>query len=339
MKKFSLLLLLLNASAFAQPEYTSSPCEDYENIYLDINEDGVTDIMLYVGAEGTDDHPSSYGFCQYRIAMPNGGFISVGQEQVFVDYKTVLRRDEVEFKLPKELSSDPIQDFPYGGAAIDYTPERRYPTFYNYIPYWMVDNGDTLIGWVCIYNGGLDEIPHFESHFMTDEDNVSVGELSAPNAKFADLGWTSGINLGTYINFEYDVRPGPIGGHLNYYFQYGVVNPGWNIMYFQTELGIDALPTMTEMGLGPVWTNKIHFIIFDFGVSTGYYPNVNDGMLISRWEAGLSLKNWQLMIYGPLSSEANNALPGGGVPGFVINYSFPLTGVGSESPRRVFVNY
>lgn len=336
MKKFSLLLCIISPIAYAQPDF-DEPCSGYENIYLDVNEDGTTDIMMYVGAEGTDDVPSSYGFCQYRIAIPNGGFISVGQERVFVDYKTVLRRDEIEYKQPRELSTEAIQDFPYGGAAIDYTPERRYPTFYNYIPYWMVDNGDTLIGWVCIYNGGLDEVPHFESHFLTDEDDVSVGEYTAPSAKFADLGWTSGLNVGSYINF-YEATPGPVGGHLNYYLQYGVVNPGWNILYIQSELGIDALPTVSQMGLGPVWTNKIHFVIFDFGVSTGYYPNIDDGILISRWEAGLSIKNWQLMIYGPLTSGANAALPGGGVPGLMVNYTFPLTGIGADSPRRVFVN-
>lgn len=339
MKLFSLLLVLISITSIAQPGDSPypEPCDGYENIYLDINADGENDIMMYMGAEGTDDVPSSYGFCQYRLAIMNGGIIDAGQESVFIEANTIIVRSEIEYKSLQEFSSGPIQEFPYGTAASDYEPTQRDPTEYNFIPYWMIDESDTLTGWISVYIGGADEIPSFHKWILSENEHMIVGEYPPPSGKFADVGWSSGLNLGSYINFT-NADPGLIGGRINYYFQYGILNPSWYIGYFQTEIGVEAIPTLNRMAFGPVWTNKVHFTLFDVGFSTGYYPNVGDGLILTRWEVGVSMKNLQLMIYGPLGNSAYNELPGGNVTGLMLNYTIPVTGLATKDPSRVFVH-
>lgn len=79
MKSLTLILLLFALPAISQPVDMREPCPR-ENRAFDFNQDGITDAVLYLGSEGTDDEPSSSGMCNYHFSLVEGNFLSIDQE-------------------------------------------------------------------------------------------------------------------------------------------------------------------------------------------------------------------------------------------------------------------
>lgn len=253
------------------------------------------------------------------------GVLDIGQEGLFAQYDSPIRRSTAVFRSLSEYPSEVIQEFPYGSASIDYTPYRRYESFFCNLPYWIVDkeSSDTLIGWISINNGGLEDVPSIESYMVTTADQGFVGRYMSGQEAFARVGWNTGISTSLYANFT-SATPGRIGGRAGFYAQYGVMNQGWKIAYTHLEVGYDILPTVNQLAYGPLVSGKLHFVIFDLGLSTGYYPTIDDGVYITRWEAGLSINKLAFGLYGPMTQSASDYLPGGFVTGLYCSYTISL---------------
>lgn len=313
--------LLIPTLLWGQPEEYPEPCEGYQGDTLDIDGDGNTDLLIYVSSWGSEDVPSSYGYCEFKLAILNGGIIDLGQDGIFVARDITFYRSTVDFKTLDEYPSNVIHSIPYGTAIDEDTPEQD-STYDRVVPYWMLDvNGDTLIGWVQITIESENVLVQFSDASLSNGNQVLVGS-HGPTESDIHMGWSSGINGGLYTSAS-GLDEVLFGGHLNYYLRYGINFDWWQVAYAQTELGFDALPINSGTTIGPVWTNRIHFIIFDFGVSTGYYSyrTGDQAGLLTRWEAGLSINNTQVLIYGALGGSSHAQMDW---PGILINYHVPL---------------
>ncbi|NVK28019.1 MAG: hypothetical protein HWE14_08245 [Flavobacteriia bacterium] len=327
-----LVALFISLCGIAQPLPLDDnrPCSEYQDKEYDLNQDGEIDIMLYVGSEGTDDEPSSFGHCFYRIGFIHGGMMGTkGNRNPQQEVNAVLNRKDLDYLTIHDYDLNWLLFRAYGRDA---SPEwySHYETNELYYPIYLSSGGDTAIGWIQIsIDKEAGNVEIVKSQLSRSADSFQVGQpiLEAPKP-FAKLEGETGVVAGMHFSGD-GIRDIILGGRVGGFYRYGIRSGYWRIGYLHTELGYEFIPSNVDLWLrGPYWANRLHFIIFDVGFSMGYGTNDTEIRGDYRWtyryEVGLSMSNFQFLMYGPLGSSSNDLLSGGSFSGFIVSYTLPL---------------
>ena len=175
-----LIAFLVCAAIWANPiqaQPDMEPCGRYTPIFkYDLNSDDSTDVVIYLGSEGTDDVPSSSGSCFYQLAFVQGGILgTVSNQSPYAQFgDTVLAQGPV-FHSPRAFYFTWLMQTDYGRD-----PSGQWTTFHEtdslYLGYFLPDGRDTLVGWLKISIDLEEGKAVIDDYHLDEVGTVVIGE-------------------------------------------------------------------------------------------------------------------------------------------------------------------
>lgn len=324
------LALLFAFAAQAQPDVYDpyKPCNAFEDIYYDLNDDGKNDIVIYVGSEGTEDIPSSSGSCFYALALMSGGYLE--HERVSPEFREnpenqVYERGNLIYRKPAEFYIPWLMQTSYPvGEEVLWTTQMKEGA--NYFPIYMVDAKDTLIGWIHISINTERGYVKLTDSYLTSYSGVELGS-KAPTKSAYHLGVSHGPNIGIGATTKGLISSSDyLGFNLNttYAVRYGLTEDRLYLFHAQGELGFESIFENSEFIFAPKIGASLHLFVFDIGASFLMLGDRSSSFLSTRYDLGVSFNQMQLKL--GFMENTDNGSSYNNFPDFFFqfNYFIPL---------------